>query len=507
MKLNLYIVITFFLNCSLHSQQSCAFKIMQDSSICGPSEVILWQKGSDLSKAKWFGNGFTRSDTLFNTSAQINKTSTFYATNRVLDSENLIKNGNFEQGNQGFTSKYDFSCLNGSMPPGSYCINKRTDTYWSSWSSCQDHTKQDGTGNMYITDGAPKINESIWCQTVKVDQNTNYALSTWITSVISVMPATLQFAINGEKISKSFTASSNECEWNEFFEIWNSELYASAEICITNENTAVDGNDFSMDDISFSKVCYQIDSVTIQVIDTFDYKLNNDTTICPGENILLHIDSNFSNEFGYYWSTGEIKKEIAIKEVGNYELTVQHLESGCSKSKSVKITQVLDPISSLSDDTTVCLSAKGGIELYAGDAKWYLWKHPNGTDSSKSYFATVPGYYEVTLYNGENCNASDRLVVDDLCVTELFIPNCFTPNGDGKNDTFGAEAIATYYYHLLIFNRMGKVVFETYDLNQKWTGLNAPIGTYAYWIEYQQISRVHGNIEDRTKIGSFVLLR
>ena len=481
--------------------------MIQDTSICVPSEVTLWQKGSNMSKAKWFGNGFTKSDTLFNTSAQVNETSTFYATNRIIDSENLIENGNFELGNQGFTSMYNLSCINGSMPPGSYCINNRTDTYWSPWSSCQDHTKQDGTGNMYITDGAPKVNESIWCQTVNVEQNTDYALSTWIASVISVEPATLQFTINGEEISTAFTASSSECEWNEFFEIWNSGLNTNAEICITNENTAVDGNDFAMDDISFNKVCYQIDSVTVHVIDSFNFNLNNDTAICPGENIVLKTDSIFSNDFSYEWSTGEFKKEVEIDEVGNYELTVKHLGSGCSKSKSVEITQIMDPVSSLINDTTVCLSIKGGLELYAGDAKWYVWKHPNGTDSSRSHIATVPGHYEVTLYNGENCTVSDRLILDDFCATELFVPNSFTPNGDGKNDSFGAIAKATYYYHLQIFNRMGKVVYESYDLNHKWTGNNAPQGAYAYLINYQQTSRITGNLEDRKKVGSVILIR
>ena len=89
----------------------------------------------------------------------------------------------------------------------------------------------------------------------------------------------------------------------------------------------------------------------------------------------------------------------------------------------------------------------------------------------------------------------------------LFVPNSFTPNGDGKNDSFGAIAKAVYYYHLQIFNRMGRVVYETYDLNQKWTGYNAPQGAYAYLINYQQISRITGDLEDRKKVGSVILIR
>tara|TARA_B100000683_G_scaffold277873_1_gene339887 strand:+ start:2422 stop:3942 length:1521 start_codon:yes stop_codon:yes gene_type:complete len=499
--------IVFFVSHLTKSQLVCDFQIMNDTVICGPSEVLLWQKGIHLGKSKWLGSNFTSSDTLPITSAYIDQTMTFYATNRVLDPINLIENGNFENGNEGFTSMYDLSCINAMMPPGSYCINNKTNIYWPLWNSCIDHTYKDGTGLMYVTDGAPVINEHIWCQSIDVESNTDYAFSTWITSVISTEPAILQFTINNKEIGSSFTASENECEWNEFFEIWNSGLNTSAEICITNENTAVNGNDFAMDDISFQKVCYHIDSVTIEVIDTFDFNLNQDTSICPGDIILLKPDTVFNNDFNYRWDTGESTSQISISDIGIHTLTITHNVSGCAKSKSVNISSIDTPVSQLINDTTVCLSINNGVELYAGEAKWIKWTHPNGTDSSKTFIATEPGYYEVILSNGENCAITDRITVENFCATDLFVPNSFTPNGDFINDTFGAKATATYYYHLQIFNRMGKIIFETYDLNQKWTGENSPEGAYVFWIDYHQASRETGKLEEKNKVGTVLLIR
>jgi gliding motility-associated-like protein len=54
----------------------------------------------------------------------------------------------------------------------------------------------------------------------------------------------------------------------------------------------------------------------------------------------------------------------------------------------------------------------------------------------------------------------------------LYVPNSFTPNGDGTNDVFRPEgnAIDPDQYHLLIFNRWGEKVFETRDMQKAWEG-------------------------------------
>ena len=486
-------------------QSNCTFQKMNDTTLCSPGQIEIWVKGSNLDKVKWEGENILVDDTLYSIKAAVSETTTFYVSNRILDSENLVINGDFESGNQDFTSNYWSSCFQGSMPQGSYCINSRTDTYWSTWNSCSDRN-QPGTGNMFVTDGAVVPDEEIWCQTVIVDPNTDYALSAWITPVLNLNNAILQFTINSDTIGESFTAKPTECQWNEFFEIWNSGINTSAKICITNENRASNGNDFAMDDIALNKVCYQRDSVRVTVIDSISFELNNDTSICPGDNINLTADTLFDNDFTYNWSTGESSKDITVSTPEIYHLTVTHF-SGCSGADTTKIEKIANPESKLYEDTTVCLSIKGGLDLNPGSAKWFLWNHPNGTDTSQIFKAEIPGIYDVTLFNGTNCFTTDRVEIKNFCATELFIPNSFTPNGDDRNDTFGAEAIETYYYHLQILNRFGKIIFESFDIQNRWSGDDAPEGVYVYYLDYRIVNKEFGVLNNFRKIGTVTLIR
>ena len=55
---------------------------------------------------------------------------------------------------------------------------------------------------------------------------------------------------------------------------------------------------------------------------------------------------------------------------------------------------------------------------------------------------------------------------------ELYIPNSFTPNGDGINDLYGVKGSNVYSFEMTIMDRWGKEVFHTNDIDQKWNGSN-----------------------------------
>jgi len=71
----------------------------------------------------------------------------------------------------------------------------------------------------------------------------------------------------------------------------------------------------------------------------------------------------------------------------------------------------------------------------------------------------------------------------------LYIPNAFTPNEDGLNDSFGALGYGVKDYHLIIYNRWGHLVFESNIINNPWDGtfqgVKSPPGSYICNIQAQ----------------------
>ncbi|MDD2634764.1 MAG: hypothetical protein PHW82_04625, partial [Bacteroidales bacterium] len=173
----------------------------------------------------------------------------------------VIQNGDFSNGNTGFTTAYNYST--NLYPEGNYMIGTNPNDYHSNFSHCGDHTT--GSENFMIVNGNTVANQEVWCQNIHVNPNTDYLFSTWITSVHPSNPAILQFSINGTLLGSPFGATATTCEWNEFYETWNSGSNTSIQICIVNQNTIANGNDFAIDDIYFAPLCSAKDTVEVIV--------------------------------------------------------------------------------------------------------------------------------------------------------------------------------------------------------------------------------------------------
>jgi len=107
--------------------------------------------------------------------------------------------------------------------------------------------------------------------------------------------------------------------------------------------------------------------------------------------------------------------------------------------------------------------------------------------------------YRVTAYkNGNPSVTSLSNTVEVVPYMSVYIPNSFTPNGDGLNDTFGAYGEAIGDFSLQVFNRWGEMIFESASFNQRWDGtfdgVKVPQGSYIYKLSAKGLS---GNREDR----------
>jgi gliding motility-associated-like protein len=75
----------------------------------------------------------------------------------------------------------------------------------------------------------------------------------------------------------------------------------------------------------------------------------------------------------------------------------------------------------------------------------------------------------------------------------IFIPNAFTPNGDGINDGFGVKGEGIEDFTLTIFNRWGEIIFESSDPREKWDGSfkqqPCELGNYIYTVNAKNLGR------------------
>ncbi|MFY9310059.1 MAG: gliding motility-associated C-terminal domain-containing protein [Bacteroidia bacterium] len=115
--------------------------------------------------------------------------------------------------------------------------------------------------------------------------------------------------------------------------------------------------------------------------------------------------------------------------------------------------------------------------LSLGASGWQ-WFFTNGLEDTTSvlqhpYYTYIDtGTFAVTLIATNNYSCSDTVRKDIIIGPDwtIYIPNAFTPNDDGINDTFFAKTYGIVEFEMLIFDRWGNLIFYTDDLNKQWDG-------------------------------------
>jgi gliding motility-associated-like protein len=121
----------------------------------------------------------------------------------------------------------------------------------------------------------------------------------------------------------------------------------------------------------------------------------------------------------------------------------------------------------------------------------YLWSPATGLSSATSLTpqltAVADQTYTLTATGSGNCTATDFMTVKIL--KPLKIPNAFSPNGDGINDTWVIDHLADYPGAIVeVYNRHGQMVYKSTGYSTPWNGttnnrLLLPLATYYYVIQ------------------------
>jgi gliding motility-associated-like protein len=251
------------------------------------------------------------------------------------------------------------------------------------------------------------------------------------------------------------------------------------------------------------------DSLTVFIDgDTVFFELGSDTTICESSTYQLDATSYGIDTVTYLWSNGAITPTISQPASGLWSVTVT-VDKYCVADDRVNITLQPAPKVSLPTDTVLCLEQTLELNVLQQINQSYTWH--NG-QKGPVFTVSGPGDYSVIASN--ICGTAEASInVGYRDCRKVFMPNVFSPNGDGINDTFFPFAGGNIerILHFQIFNRWGTRMFKienivAEEMFASWDGRTpeqiAPDGVYAW---YAEVKFIDGTLE--LLKGDVLLLR
>jgi gliding motility-associated-like protein len=221
--------------------------------------------------------------------------------------------------------------------------------------------------------------------------------------------------------------------------------------------------------------CSSEDTVRINVSQPFAVTASADQNICFGGNVQL----NATGAIRYQWqpieglSSATIANPVASpRNTTTYRVIGYGADNCFTDTAEVRVNVIPLPTVFAGNDTTIGVGQELQLRLQtSNDVTGYTWTPATFLNCTNCPTPTAtpaePIQYRITVRNDFGCVASDEVRITLKCSAEdVFIPNTFTPNGDGVNDVFypRGKGIRTVEF-MRIFNRWGEMVFEKKGFN------------------------------------------
>ena len=361
--------------------------------------------------------------------------------------------------------------------------------YTYQWSTGQN------TGSMTFT---PTNTQSVWLAvsdactgipaydtilvTVPVLSPLTILTSPDITEICPYIPATL-----------GVQASGGSCQYTYSWTI-NNVLSGTTDSLLVNPGSS------SMYLITVTDNCGNTiqDSINYSILSPpLVLQMNGPFQICPGDSVdlLVSATGGYGNYY-YNWSTSATTPQITVapQNTSSYFVQVSY-ECQTFSVTAVALVQVVKPLANfyiMSQDPMQGLPVQ--FENASLNAWSYTWAFGDGNGSflvNPIHTYTLPGSYEITLIatNQEGCIDSISKWIEIAPERYIYLPNSFTPDGDGLNEYFYGRFIGLMSARFYIFNRWGEEIFFSDQLNFVWDatyeGIPVQDGTYTWYLIYE----------------------
>jgi len=264
--------------------------------------------------------------------------------------------------------------------------------------------------------------------------------------------------------------------------VWSPGGLTSAAV---NVKPTTNPTTYTVTAISANGVCKDVATQSIYIFPTLSVNIKGLDSICNGQFDTLRaipVGGNPLPGYTYKWNppigTGPGPYVVKPGSAITYSCTIT---DGCGDTASTIIKVSIRP-SPIANFTATPNPVGAGefvafIDSSTNASAWY-WTFGDGNTSTSSFPYNqylAAGNYVATLWVTSNAGCRDSLR-DTIHVIEIiYVPNVFTPNGDGQNDVFHVTANGVKVYTIHIFNRWGQEVFNAADPNIDWDG-RSPAG-------------------------------
>jgi gliding motility-associated-like protein len=261
--------------------------------------------------------------------------------------------------------------------------------------------------------------------------------------------------------------------------------------------------------ITDAKNCILIKDITIDNPDRFYFNVSVVPVTCfDGFDGQIVVDTAFGGAgapFAYGFNNGLFQADSIFRNLPPTDMPVSVRDgNGCEQDTVVTIANALELVVDAGSDKVVYLGDSIVLEalVNTNNPLSYTWfPEIDLTCPTCSITTNIPTQeetiYTVTVLDSNGCVATDEIIITVIQQRKAFVPNGFTPNGDGINDIFvpfGGEGV-TGVARFQVYTRWGELVHSTSDFmagdfSFGWDGFlignrEASSGVYVYFVEYE----------------------
>jgi len=215
----------------------------------------------------------------------------------------------------------------------------------------------------------------------------------------------------------------------------------------------------------------------------------HDTAICQGSTLNLNADFGTGT---YNWSSVPPQRDdqnqtgqstYFVYKAGTYAVTASVGHCVYTDTLTVRFDDSLKV--TMPADTTLCNGEEFWLQV-RGNADTLLWQD---SSISAAYRVTQPGLYTVVASNGCGKDTLTATINMTACTCQLLLPNAFTPDGDGRNDTFRPlHACEISDFQMAVYDRYGDLVFRSSNPDIGWDGTfrgrRVSPGSFVWMVRY-----------------------